>query len=620
MRKLLSSRRVFVTCVCLLSMATLSGIKPNSQGATRHQSAIFDWSMRHVIYPQSGPMDKMIVAARDPRAFMMWQRRLRRRSSSRHRSVATTAVRRDWSIYLGPNGTAPAMFPAEFSYNADGTPSCPNDFVVYPINTAGGAAQPNIVAFNYLYSGSAPAGVCNRVASGGDTGVSAEVYWSYNVEGITGGGAVSTSPTFSFDQNGTGTGTKIAFVESGNGAAHFHVLAWKTGDGKNLSNFQSVFSPVTINTFAGGTPVIGSGTATDLAFGTATDTRSSPFIDFQHDTAYVGNDAGQLYRIKDVFCMGINGGNPDCTNENAGPGPSIDTTWGAGGYVQVCAGILSDAAYDYGTGNVFVGCSDGKLYSISPTGTIASLPVGDGTTYGGIVDGPVVDYSNGFVYAVSGSGAASSGANGVMVQATTADLTSNVMVPVGTGGQCNIHEPIPNNAYLTSDTAPGAAVYVAGVVGRIPQPCTFTSNGGTGLGAPGIELYTVGTTASGTLTAGTPPGAPEGSGPGYEWAPLTEFYNANTGIDWLFIGTLQGAGSGQNNVASVTVNQNPNFVGGVIQEGMGVTGMVIDNDSAEPQAASFYFGAMGENSTCDNTTVTTDTGGCAVKLTQATLQ
>src|SRR5690348_4579364 len=342
MRNLLSLRRVIVPCVCLLSVVVLSGINLHSQArVTSRQPIFFDWSMRHVIFPRTGPMDKMIAAERSPRAYMMWQRRLgrinslrrRRGSPGRHRTL-TVAVHRDWSIYLGSNGTAPAMFPAEFSFNADGTPSCPNDFVVYPVNTAGGAAQPNIVAFNYLYAGSTPAGFCNRVPSSSDTGVSAEVYWSYNVEGIAGGGAVSTSPTLSYDQNGTGTGAKIAFVESGSGASHFHVLAWKAHDGKNLSNFQSVFSPMTISTFSATTPAIGSGTATDLAFGATTDTLSSPFIDYQHDMAYAGNDAGQLYRIKDVFCMGINGANPDCTSENTGPAPSIDTTWGTGGYIQ----------------------------------------------------------------------------------------------------------------------------------------------------------------------------------------------------------------------------------------------------------------------------------------------
>ena len=701
MRKPLFSRGALLTGVCLLSLAVLPGIELNSQVATPRVPGIFDWSMRHAIYPRTGPMDKMIAAQRDPRAFMIWRHQLGRqfwrdgRPGNGGGGGASTGTHPDWSIYLGQNGTAPAMFPAKFNFNVNAVPSCLDDFLVYPVNAIGSATQPNIVAFDDLYSGTNPTGFC--------TGTTAEVYWSYNVHSIAGGGAVKTSPALSFDQNGTGTGTKIAFVESGNGAAHFHVLAWKLHDGQQAGNFASVGlgeifaasvssahrglfyrvgdtgsisggstangatlatyqvtaisgalgqvtqikiisrgfgysvsgpvsttritgsgvglelnitsvgTPKTINTFATATPVIGSGTATDLAFGATTDTLSSPFIDYQHDTAYVGNDAGQLYRIKDVFCMGINGANPDCTNANTGPAPSIDTTWGAGGHVQVCGGRLSAPIYDYGTGNVFVGCADGKLYSISQTGTITSLQVGDGTAHGGIVDGPQVDYVNGFVYAVSGSESATGGTTGVLVQAKDTDLTSNVMVPIGTGGQCDLHEPVPNNAYLTSITSVGAGIYLGGVVGTVPQPCTFTSN----TAGTTIDLYSVGFAPTGTIVPVAPAPVNEGGGPGYEWAPFTEFFNASQSKDWLFTGTLQN----QANVASFDIT-NPLVPanGASAREGMGITGMVIDNDSSAAQASSFYFGSIGQNTTCNNTTVTTDTGGCAVKLTQQGLR
>ncbi|HEX5423135.1 MAG TPA: hypothetical protein VFW94_06255 [Candidatus Acidoferrales bacterium] len=708
MRKPLLSRGPLLAGVCLLSLAVLPGIGENSQPAAKRVPGIFDWTMRHAIYSRTGPMDKMMAAERDPRAMMIWQRQLGRwRWRRNSQGPATNSTHRDWSIYLGQNGTAPAMFPAEFNADASGAPDCVNDFVVFPIDATGSTAQPNIVAFNELYSGTAGGnGTCNRKASTSDTGTAAEVYWSYNVEGIPGGGAVTTSPAYSFDVNGTGTGKKIAFVESGSGNAHFHVLAWKAGDGKQASNFQSVglgeisgiptianggtgyarndtvtvsggstaatyrvrrvgrqgritgivaqlalissgfgyttangvgtttngggtgltlnitaLSPTTITTFSATTPVVGSGTASDLAFGTSTDTRSSPFPDYGHDTVYVGNDAGQLYRIKDVFCMGTNG-NPDCGSVSSGPAPSIDPSWGTGGFVQVCNGTLSSPDYDYFTGNVFVGCSDGALYAISQSGAVTSLQVGDGTTRGGIVDGPAADGVNGFVYAVSGSGAASGGASGVLVQAKTTDLSSNVMVPIGTGGQCDIHEPVPNNAYLTSITSAGALVYVEGVFGTVPG-CAPTSNAG-GF-PPTMMIYGVTLSAKGTLTPGAPtfatPTTGTGSlagGPGYEWAPATEFFNETTGHDWLFLGTLQDQG----NVTSSDITTG--FLGGGIitvrQEGMGVSGMVMDNDSPDAQASSFYFGAMGENATCNNTTLTTAKGGCAVKLTQAGLQ
>ena len=116
------------------------------------------------------------------------------------------------------------MYPAKFTFDVNAAPSCANDFVVFPINAAGGSAQPNIAAFNNLYSGTAGAtGICNSRTvppAHTDTAGSATVFFSYNVSKI--GGAVTTSPVISFDA----TGSKIAFVESIAGQpAHFHVLA-----------------------------------------------------------------------------------------------------------------------------------------------------------------------------------------------------------------------------------------------------------------------------------------------------------------------------------------------------------------------------------------------------------
>ncbi len=238
----------------------------------------------------------------------------------------------------------------------------------------------------------------------------------------------------------------------------------------SASNLQNVLTPLTISTFTPTAPAPGSGTATDLALGASTsgtDTLSSPFVDYSHDLAYVGNDIGMVYRIKDVFCTGIN---PDCAGATP-PAPSLDGSWGTGGEVTIggsCAGTtgkLTGPVLDSVSQNVYVGCADGKLYQITQAGTVTSLQVGDGQTartYGGIVDPPVVDSVNGFVYAVSGS--ANNGANGVLVQAKVPFSTS-VAVPIGAGNQCNMHAPALNNAYYTSPSSAGALIYVAGVLG-----------------------------------------------------------------------------------------------------------------------------------------------------------
>jgi hypothetical protein len=592
-----------------------------------------DWSTRHAIYSQTGTSAALEAARNDPRAIFRWheveqgfvqQRQLQRPQSlalwnfrgrripRRFPNRTPASMQRDWSINLGTAGTAPTMYPAKFTFDVTVAPSCANDFVVFPINAVGGAAQANIVAFNNLYSGTAGGnGICNRAATGNDTGVAATVMWSYNVHGIAAGAAVPTSPVLSLN------GAKVAFVESAAGnPAHFHVLAWKTGDGR-VANLQNALIPKAIVApFSATAPAVASGTATDLSFGATTDTLSSPYIDYANDVAYVGNDAGVVFRIKNVFCTLASCGTA---------APSLDTTWGAAGAFTIggtctgAAGKLTAPVLNYYNFNVYVGCADGKLYSISQSGTIKSVTVGDGVTaktYGAIVDPPLVDGVNGFVYAVSGS--ANGGLNGVLVQAK-ADFSSSVVVPVGNGNQCNIHTPTPNNAYFTSITSAGALMYVAGVdTGTVNQPCTATS-----LGTAQVELYGVTFGATGVMTSGAPAnGVVDGGGPGLEWSPLAEFFNATTATDWLFIAALQ---SGQPNVSSAKITTGfptaATFTAPV-RDGVGTSGMVVDNQANTatfPQAASIYFNALQQNAACTNNT-SPATGGCAVKLTQAALQ
>ncbi len=615
------SRRILLIFFLAVIAAALGVPIParKAEALSQRVPTFHDWSTRHLVYARFGPMAAMQAVSQDPRAYFAWRRRgwlggggFDPRDGDRRKND----LQRDWSINLGTGGTAPTMYPAKFTFDITAAPSCANDYVVFPVNATGSATQPNLVAFNNLYSGTAGAtGICNRTATANDIGTAATVMWSYNVHGISSGGAVPTSPVISYDYTnpaGPITGSKVAFVESAAGSpAHFHVLAWKSGHGV-AANLQNVLVPLTINSFVLAQPVAGSGTATDLSLGASTsgtDTLSSPFIDYVHDEAYVGNDIGTLYRIKDVFCTT---NNPDCASSK--PAPSLDATWGSGGGISVCTGKLTAPTLDFVTMNVFVGCSDGKLYSVSQSGTIKSVTVGDGVaskTYGAIVDPPIVDGVNGFVYVVSGS--ANNGANGVVVQATTT-FSSSVAVPIGAGNQCNMHAPALNNAYFTSPTSAGARIYVGGVTGTVSQPCSPAS---TTTGSVFIYVVTFG--AGGVMTSGAP-GTSEnaGGGPGAEWAPLFEFYNPTTAIDWLYVAALQSA---QTNMASVNITGTGAWTWGTfVTEGLGPSGMVVDNDSASAQAASIYFNDLGENAACTNNTVLTDTGGCAVKLTQAGLE
>jgi hypothetical protein len=625
-------------------------------------------------------MEAMESAAQDPRAMLVWAQAQRDFGqwwdSERHAPEPpfrrrplprpeAPSFEKDWSINLGAGGTAPSMSPAKYTFDTTAAPSCPNDFVVFPVNALASATQPNIVAFNQLYSGTAGGnGICNRAVTGADTGVSATVLWSYNVEGIAGGSAVTTSPVLSYDPiTPANSGTKVAFVESaaagqikaaavtaghagtgyvvgdagtisggtglsatyqvvtvtggavtsftityagtgyavvtgeatvatsgaGTGfevnitavtsvnAAHFHVLAWGTGatNGENAANLQSVFLPATISTFSATTPTAGSGTATDLAFGSGPDTLSSPFVDYVRDVAYVGNDAGVLYRFKDVFCTSVN------TNCASKPVPSLDATWGTGGAVTIggtCIGKLTGPVLDFVTLSIFVGCADGKLYRITQAGAVSSITVGNGTKYGGIVDPPIIDGVNGYVYAVSGS----NGTNAVLVQAKT-NFSSTSTATLGGAGFHNVHAPAFNDPFYSSATTTTWLVYAA----------AFDAT------AANLELYGITFNAAGTMTAGAPAHTFALGNRVGEYCPLTEFKNGAT--DWLFLSVAVIPPD----IGQLNINAFPTTVT-TTSFGNGTSGMVVDNASASLQASSFYFTTISANN--------------AVKLTQAGLQ
>jgi hypothetical protein len=610
-------------CLVCLFAATLSSHQDELQG--RRYAVLTDWTTHHVLYPLYGRADRMAIAGRDPRSTFSWLRhdpnaprwRDRRR---RHRDSA--GFDRDWSISLGPTaGTAANMYPAKFTFDITAAPSCANDYIVYPVNAAGSSTQPNLVAFNNLYSGTAGGtGICNRTAVTNDDGVDATVLWSYNVSAI--GGAVTTSPVLSWDGNtgaGSVLGTKVAFVESAPGSpAHFHVLAFKAGDGQDTTDadgLQNTLKPVQITTFVLTDPAAGSGTATDLALGadpTGTDTLSSPYVDYTHDYAYVGNDIGVLYRIKDVFCPSYNT-DAGCT---AGAGPSLDTSWGTGGALTVSAcggGALSGAVADSVTGDVFVGCQDGHLYGYSSSGApLGPFPhyivVGDASGAGGVVVPPVVDSSNGFVYAVAGT----NGTAPTVMQIPISNFNNSGLgkreAALGHPSGENLSIPAFNTAYFSSPTSSNWAIL----------SCGYDSTGSLTL------LYDVGFNSSRQLNTGTPPTVNQFqlASSAEACSPLTGFTNVVSGppfpsiIDWLFL-SLSGGNLSNYNLNGTTGSSG--FAGGFgattsFTVSGGSSGIIPDNESSATQASSIYLSGLGTQ-TCG----ITGTGYCAVKLTQAGL-
>ena len=610
--------RKTVLAVCLgigvLGVLSVFGLGAYGQDKDRkidHPNGIVqDWSRRHVAYPRFGPIRSLIAVEHDPRAILSWQAAERedwhRSRNPRHfggTQSTSSAVHQDWSISLGGGTTAPAMYPAKYTFDVNATPTCVAglgvpipDYIVYPVNIAGSGTQPNIVAFDNLYSGTTPtAGLCNRTPVGSDSGVSATTFWSYNVQAVA-GGLVSTSPALSLD------GTKVAFVETASGqVAHFHVLAWQSADQTVLTFTQSVSSVVTITTggFATLAPVAGSGTATDLTLGSASDTLSSPFVDYANDLAYIGDDTGTLFRVINVFCT-----NAPCTGGGT-PAPSLDVTWGTGGGLSTgCSGRLTGTVVDGGTGNIFVGCSDGKLYGFTAAGVALAgspLSVGDGTATGGIVDPPMIDTVNGFVYVVSGS----FGGSSVLVQASTSSFSSPapVTATLGVGARFSLHAPAFNDAYFASGNSANWLIYEWALNGSGTVDALY----GVGFGAGHVMV--AGPAANSFSVTGSTP---------VEFSPLTEFLNGST--DQLYVSglldlspnfilyNLTDFGNLFPNVL-FPINSS-NAVGGTTTEGSGTSGIVVDNVSTDAQASSIYFGVFSPGPNANS----------AVKLTQSGLQ
>ena len=153
--------RAFQAMLPTVFFLTLIGLpaygQRHNEPDTLHNGLIQDWSRRQVVFPRIGSVHSLVAAGRDPRAILSWQAAARadwhRGNDFRDRHHTKSSLHRDWSISLGAGGTSAAMYPAKFSFDLNATPDCTTDFIVYPVNAVGSGTQPNLVAFNNLYSG-----------------------------------------------------------------------------------------------------------------------------------------------------------------------------------------------------------------------------------------------------------------------------------------------------------------------------------------------------------------------------------------------------------------------------------------------------------------------------------
>jgi hypothetical protein len=485
---------------------------------------------------------------------------------------------------------------------------------------AGGSGTASIVAFDQLYSsqsGSLPAGLC------GTTGPSVD--WAY----YTGNGTAVTSVVLSED------GTKAAYVENIGGVATLQILKWKAGEG------SSVGFPVAPTT----TLIAGQDWTTFCAAANScirsipfsgspapVDTKSAPFYVYRaNDVLYVGDDNSHMHKFTGVFF-----GTP--AEVTTAPWPiQVNPTLGK---------ILTGPVYDSVSGNIFVGDSTGLLSFIRETGSTAGTctpqPCLDTTNIhiggaaGSIDDAPIVDGATGLVIAINST----DGTNfGTILQADTA-LANPVSLRIGGSGVGGNGSPIYSGAFdNTYFSSPSTGhMYVCGKARANRDRAAVYRLNFDGSGALIFE---------GANWLGGPSGDLV-SDSGHACSPVTEFFNSTTGTDWIFFSVgnhIRSSNPVPIGVCSAGVEPLPfgcvmsvdvtnpsaawppaaaNF--GARTPGIdagSTSGFVVDNVSASGQASSIYF-TLGTNSVTAGPGLpscnTTAGVGCAVKLTQSTLQ
>lgn len=501
-----------------------------------------DWTHHRIKFSTAALRQNFAIASREPRAALQLYREAMASfvpagASSGFTSAA--APHSDWSVNFGPNPPGPRVqvgqFPAK--WNLDTTKpitaaNCVSDYVIYALNVAGvTGGQASIVGFNNLYAGAG--GLCGALPS---------LLFAYNTTTVA-GGKILTSPVLSLD------GTKVAFVETTTVAPRtsiFHVLTIPAPGSNGTSTTNSIAPPA--------------GAMTSLTIAAASDTRSSPWVDYANNIAYVSADNGRLYKITNVFTA---------------PALVATSPWPI--LINATNSVLTSPVLDV-TGNVFMGAGNGNLYSVNVNAAVPVVKVLHVGTTGvqnpSIYDSPLLDSSGGSVFAVS-SNDSTTNHSAVVVQAGTTNLNEIARVSIGEGSTAGTNVNLYDGDFDNNFTTP--------LTGHM-LIC------GTGVTDTTPYRYLLGFDASGKLIPGT--SVQLSTNVGGRCSPVTEFFNQNIGTggtDYFFFGVTHCPTSANGCVMSL-VNGAPGLTSAQVG---GTSGIIIDNNSTMGQASSIYFSTEG---------------------------
>jgi hypothetical protein len=646
MRKLLRLRRVSIfvpaMAVCLIGLP-VSGLlsrhlparEEKLSGLANRAPVVEDWTYRHLIYSAPRSIVQNLELQQQTRYIQQYLRRnflFRRPIPPRiprpFRYEDTNELQRDWGIAVGNGFTVgEGNFPAKYVFNANESPSCTADYVVFTTNQTG-TGTTDIYAVDNLYVNSAGTGFC--------AGKTPNVMWAYHVQSES--GSANTSPVISL------AGNQIAWVEGGGGKAVLHLLKPYTAgpDDGTIATPNTPTASLTAGAYLSCTPAAPSGTTShacllNLTFANGDDNTgdaaaispSSPYYDYSGDMIVVGDDGGNLHEFTNVF--------------KGTPGEVTTGGWPVAMTPVDATPSLASPVIDDTSGNVFVGDATGRMYYVrltsSSSGTcnatsnggappcVGSTTFTDGNTANTkIAMAPIVDSTTQRLLVFFSPSGGGPGAY-VGQDDTTLSAANQVLVSVGTGTTHRLNTGDLDNEYYASDNGAGEGtgwLYVCG-------------NGGTtGATANYAVLERIAMT-DGTLGSAVNSTEWVASNASARCDPITEFYDTPNGsstdaVDYLFFG-VEASGAtgtacaGNGCVYAVTVTNGtltvPPATGtGAVNASGGTSGIIVDNDSTSVGAASIYFTWLGNGTTattyeCNGATA--DDSVCAVKLTQSGL-
>jgi hypothetical protein len=287
------------------------------------------------------------------------------------------------------------------------------------------------------------------------------------------------------------------------------------------------------------------GALTGVTLAAATNSRSSPWVDYKSDSLYVGLDNGRLYKITGIFK-----GTPALAGA---PWPILIAN----------NQVLSSPVLDSNTGKLFIGAGNGRVFALNVNAPAAptTIQVGrTGSTNPAIFDSPMFDATGGTIFAITANDDVLTGASVTQIDATTFGIVTRVLIGLGssTGTTVNLFDGDFDDAYFANPSTGHMLVCGTSTVDTSPQRYLLGFDG-SGVLQPGSSVSLTTDTAA-------------------RCGPVTEFRNSNIagGTDFFFWGVTRGCpGFGITGCVMALANETTLSTARV---NGGTSGIIIDNN------------------------------------------